>query len=40
MFEQLRNLGRSVKTGFKKGVQTSRLLADERFAKKIVKSSL
>ena len=33
MFQQFRNLGRSVKEGFKKGVQTQDLLADERFGK-------
>lgn len=33
MFQQLRNLGQSVKTGFKKGVATQDQLADERFGK-------
>ena len=33
MFEQFRKFGQSVKTGFKKGVQTQDQLADERFGK-------
>lgn len=33
MFQPLRNLGQSIKTGFKKGVATQDQLADERFGK-------
>ena len=37
MFEQLRNLGRSVKTGFKRGVELQDYLAREKSANKNVK---
>ena len=37
MFEQLRNLGRSVKTGFNRGVELQDYLAREKSANKNVK---